>query len=47
MHKFKKGKIVKRHYFNCLNKREKIFIAGMITCSFIRGIWIGMYLGEK
>ena len=37
----------KRHNVNCLNKCEKVCIAGIIGLSFMKGIMIGIYLGRK
>lgn len=35
------------HYFKHLCQSEKIMISTIIVVSFVRGICIGMYLGEK
>ncbi|MCY6959065.1 hypothetical protein [Clostridium brassicae] len=43
----KRCRIMNNHHFNCLNKHEKMFLASIIGCSFMRGILVGMYLNNK
>lgn len=44
---WRKHKYIKHHYINCLNKEEKMCVAAIIGCSFMRGMCIGMFLNEK
>lgn len=41
------NKFMKHHYLKCLSKKEKMCIASIIACSFMRGMCIGIYLNEK
>ena len=42
-----KKHMFRHHHMKCLNKAEKVCLAGIITLSFMKGICIGMYLGRK
>lgn len=41
------NKIFKHHMLNCLSTSEKMCIMSMIGCSFMRGMFIGLYLSKK
>lgn len=42
-----KNKLIKHHYIRNLDMKEKMFLATIIGCSFVRGMMIGLYLNEK
>lgn len=39
--------MMRHHRMHCLNKQEKMCIATIIGCTFMRGICVGMYLSHK
>ncbi|WP_164995938.1 hypothetical protein [Clostridium niameyense] len=44
---FMKNRLVRPHYINCLDKKEKMVLASIIGVSFMRGICVGMYINDK